>query len=271
VSDLVKDKATICIINYKTLDFTKLCLRSIRKFTHFPYEVIVVDNNSGDESLEYLRSLDWIRLIERDTSNDVSGGHAHSAGLDLGLENCNTEFFISMHSDTFVIKDGWLGDLIAPMTSDRDIVCLGTGKIELTPKWQILVKNATDFKTFRRKLLRTPDPLGKYRYYNRTICAIYRTDIMKELNLSFQADREKGQTSGKKLYFDFIDKGYKTIELPSAVFGKYLIHLAHATQVVNPSEFTLRGKTVRKCNRLVKKIMSSGIIKSIIEDGSLDK
>ena len=46
--ELVKGKATICIPNYKTLDFTRLCLRSIRKFTKYPYEVIVVDNNSQD-------------------------------------------------------------------------------------------------------------------------------------------------------------------------------------------------------------------------------
>ena len=67
MSDLTKGKAAICIVNYKTLDFTRLCLRSIRKFTEYPYEIIVVDNNSRDESLEYLKSLKWIRLIERDT------------------------------------------------------------------------------------------------------------------------------------------------------------------------------------------------------------
>ena len=48
---IIKGKATICIVNYKTLELTRLCLRSIRKFTNYPYEVIVVDNDSGDESL----------------------------------------------------------------------------------------------------------------------------------------------------------------------------------------------------------------------------
>ena len=65
MSQLIEDKATICIVNYKTADFIKLCLRSIRKFTSSPYEIIVVDNDSQDESLEYLKSLSWIRLIER--------------------------------------------------------------------------------------------------------------------------------------------------------------------------------------------------------------
>lgn len=266
----IKGQAAICIVNYKTLDFTRLCLRSIRKDTHFPYEVIVIDNNSADDSLEYLKSLKWIKLIERDTSNDVSGGHSHSAALDLGLENCNSEFFISMHSDTFVKKDNWLTELISYFDEDIDIACVGSDKIELTPKWQVMLKKATDFRTFRRKLFYEPDPSGKYRYYNRTICAIYKTQVLRNENLNFQMDREKGLTAGKKLYFELVDRGYKTTELKPSVMGQYIIHLAHATQVVNPKEFILRKKTTRKINRITKKVMNFEQVKNLLADDSLD-
>jgi glycosyltransferase involved in cell wall biosynthesis len=270
--ELIKGKATICIVNYKTLDFTKLCLRSIRKFTSYPYEVIVVDNNSQDQSLQYLKRLGWIQLIERQAkANEPGGGYAHAAALDIGLQMCNTEFFISMHSDTFVQKYNWLTDLLGCFGNDRNLACVGSGKIELTPKWRILLKKATDFRTFKRRLLREPDPLGKYRYYNRTICCLYRTDILRRENLSFLMDRDKGLTGGKKLYFELLDRGYKTVELPPSIMSQYIIHLAHATQVVNPAEFTLRKRTTKKCNRLVDKIMSSETIKSILENESLDE
>ncbi len=269
---MVKGKATICIANYKTLDFTRLCLRSIRKFTKFPYEVIVVDNDSRDESLEYLKSLKWIRLIEhRPSAGQSVGGYAHAAAIDLGLGNCNTEFFVSMHSDTFVKKDKWLTELIKYFDDDKNIACVGSGKIELAPRWRILLKKATDFRTFKRKLLREPDPIGKYRYYNRTICCLYRTDVLRREKLSFGMDQDKGLTGGKKLYFELVDRGYKTVELPPAIMGQYIIHLAHATQVINPQEFTLRKKTVRKCNRIVDKVLSSAIVQSILADDSLDK
>ena len=88
----IAGKATICLVNYKTLDLTRLCLRSVRKLTKYPYEVIVIDNNSRDDSLEYLRRLKRIRLIERQDSKNSDVGYAHAAGLDLGLANCNTEF-----------------------------------------------------------------------------------------------------------------------------------------------------------------------------------
>jgi glycosyltransferase involved in cell wall biosynthesis len=270
MSDLTKGKATICIVNYKTLDLTRLCLRSIRKFTKYPYEVMVIDNDSQDESLQYLKSLNWIRLIVRKEQNGVSGGFAHAAALQFGLENCNTEFFISMHSDTFVQKENWLAELISHFKNDEAIACVGTGKIELTPKWRELLKRGTDFRTFKRKLLKEPDARGKYRYYNRTICCIYRTGILRKENLSFLMDRDKGLTAGKKLYFELVDRGYETIELPSSVVGKYIIHLAHATQVINPQEFILRKKTNRKCNRLIDKIMNSQVTRDILSDDSLD-
>lgn len=272
MAELIKGKAAICIVNYKTLDFTRLCLRSIRKFTRYPCEVIVVDNGSNDESLEYLKHLSWIRLIERPSKpGQTGGGYAHAAGLDLGLQSCNTEFFVSMHSDTFVRKENWLTDLTSYFDSDQNVACVGSGKVELTPKWRVVLKKATDLRTFKRRLLREPDPIGKYRYYNRTICCIYRTDILQCENLSFLMDRDKGLTGGKKLYFELVDRGYRTVELPSSVMGRYVYHLAHATQVVNPAEFTLRKRTIRKCNRLVDRVMSSATVQSIITDDSLDR
>jgi glycosyltransferase involved in cell wall biosynthesis len=269
--DLIKGKATICIVNYKTLDLTRLCLRSIRKFTTYPYEIIVIDNDSKDDSLEYLKSLNWIRLIERQEKSDPVGGYAHAAGIDLGLVNCNTEFFVSMHSDTFVQKEKWLTKLISYFGNDENIACVGSGKLELIPDWRNLLKKATDLRTIKRKLFGEPDTIGKFRYYNRTICCIYRTDILRRENLSFLMDMDKGLTGGKKLYFELIDRGYETIELAPSIMGQYVIHLAHATQAVNPQEFTLRKKTIRKYNKLVDKVMSQKIVQDILNDKSLDQ
>ncbi|MHC4124489.1 MAG: glycosyltransferase family 2 protein [Planctomycetota bacterium] len=270
--ELEKNKATICIANYKTLSLIKLCLRSIRKFTSYPYEVIVVDNNSQDDSLEYLKSLSWIRLIEhRPSPEEPGGGYAHGAALDSGLADCNTEFFVSMHSDTFVQQTNWLSHLVSYFSKDKTIACVGSGKIELSPKWQVLIKKMTDYKIFWRKLLRTPDPMDKFRYYNRTICGLYRTDVLRRENLTFLMDRNNGFTAGKKLYFELVDRRYKTVELPSSIMAQYVIHLAHATQVINLEEFSLRNKTVRKCNRLADKIMSSSTVKDILADDSLDR
>ena len=249
-----------------------MCLRSIRKFTRYPYEVVVVDNDSQDESLEYLKDLGWIRLLERrPEAGEQVGGYAHGAALDMGLADCRTEFFLSMHSDTFVRRQGWLSELVSYFNSNERIACVGSGKVELTPRWRQLLKKATDLRTFKRKALKEPDPLGKHRYYNRTICSLYRTEILRREGLAFLMDRDKGLTAGKKLYFELADRGYKTVELPPKIMGSYIYHLAHATQAINPEEFNLRRKTIRKYNRLVDKVMGSPEIRAVLTDDSLDK
>ena len=53
---LTKGKATICVVNYKTPELIKLCLRSIRAFTQYPHEVVVIDNNCPDHPR-------WIRVV----------------------------------------------------------------------------------------------------------------------------------------------------------------------------------------------------------------
>lgn len=269
--DLIKAKATICIVNYKTLDFTRLCLRSIRKFTKYPHEVIVVDNDSQDESLEYLKSLNWIRLIERHPkAGEPRGSYDESAALDIGLENCNTEFYISMHSDTFAKKNNWLTELISRFDNDETTACVGSDKIELTPKWRILLKKATDFKALKRKISQKPGSINRFRYHNRTICCIYRTDVLRRERLSFLMGRDKKLTTGQMLYFELLDRGYRTVELPPSIMGRYIIHLTHATQVINPQEFPLRKKAIKKYNQIIDKVMSSEIIQGILADNSLD-
>lgn len=269
--DIEKGKATICIVNYRTLEMTRLALRCIRKFTKYPYEIIVVDNDSKDESLEYLKRLKWIRLLQRDTKDDVSGSRSHSEALELGYKHCKTEFFVSMHSDALVRRANWLTHLVSYFGDDERTACVGSGKIELKPKWRVLLKKATDLRTFKRKLLKPPDPIGKYRYYNRTICCLYRTEILRKERLSFFADQEKGLTCGARLYFDLIDRGYPTVELPPSVMGRYVMHLSHATQVVNIEEFAIRKRTVKKTERLIAKVFSSPLIQSILADDSLDE
>ncbi len=263
---------TICVVNYKTLDLTRLCLRSIRKYTTVPYKVLVIDNDSQDASTEYLKSLDWIDFVERtDKTNDSSGGYAHAAALDMGLEMCDTEYFIAMHSDTFVHTSGWLDELMRYFRDNPRIACVGGGKCELVPMWSVWLKKLTDFKRFKRKFFGPADTIGMHRYYNRTVCSIYRTEILKKEKLFFLMDRDKGLTVGKKLYFELVDRGYPVVELPDRVMKRYLWHLAHATQVLNADEYNLRSRTLRKTRRLLDKIMNSEQVRQIMADDSLDR
>jgi hypothetical protein len=175
-----------------------------------------------------------------------------------------------MHSDTFVKKTGWLTELISYFGNDQKIACVGSGKIESTPKWLTLLKKLTDIKALNRALFGSPAQRARFRYHNRTICCLYRTEVLRHEGLSFLMGDDEGLTSGQKLYFELVDRGYKTVELPPSVMSRYVIHLTHATPLVNPQEFNLTTRTIRKRSRKIDKAMSSDMIQSIINDDLLD-
>jgi hypothetical protein len=265
-------KARICIVNYKTAEFTRVCLRAIRKHTDYPCEVVVVDNDSGDASVEYLRSLPWIRLVERKPKpGEERGSWDEGSAYDLALADCQTEFFVVMHSDTIAIKPGWLTELITCFNDDPRIACVGSGKVEIEPMWRTLLKRATDYKTFKRKLFGDAKASERYRYHNRTICCLYRTEVLKREKLSFLMDHHKRMTSGHKLYLELLDRGYKTVELPVSRMRQYVLHLTHATQIVNPAEFPMEKRAFKKWKRIIDSLMESDIIRPLLNDSSLDK
>ena len=256
-------KTTICIVNYKTEELTRLCLRSIRKFTKAPYKVVVVDNNSGDASLDYLRSLDWITLIERTGEDIPKGGWAHGTALNLALKACDTEFFMAMHSDTFVRKEGWLQNLLSYV--DEDTACVGGGKLDLKPRWLVFLKKITDIKAFIRKR----KTKKRYDFYIRTICALYRTEVLHKNSLDFTLKMDEGVTCGKQLYYDLIDNGFKTKPLSEWKMAEMIYHLAHATMVLNP-EFKVRDRTERKFKKKIEATMAAPEIQNVANDATLD-
>lgn len=262
--------ATICLVNYRTLDLTRLCLRSIRKYTDPSVSVLVVDNNSQDESLDYLRSLSWIRLIERKPEKpDPDGSFAHGAGLDLGLQHCDTDIFVSLHSDTVLLQSGWLDLLLEPFANPQ-VTCVGTGKIELKPLWQQWLQRMTDIKALKRKLFATEEEKLRFRYFNTTICSAYRVQTLRAEKLSFLGQREQRITVGRELYFALQDRGHRTDTLAAPQMRHMIAHLAHATQAIHAGEFSFQNRAERKYLLRARKVLERPEIQSVLQDRSLD-
>jgi hypothetical protein len=82
---------SIVIVTYNEIAFTRQCLDSIRLLTDEPFEIIVVDNGSTDGSVEYLRAMADVRLIENDSNRGfpaaANQGIAIAAGKNVLLLN----------------------------------------------------------------------------------------------------------------------------------------------------------------------------------------
>ena len=91
-----KVKVSVVILSWNTKDLLEQCLKSIP----FSMEIIVVDNGSIDNTLQFLDSLKWPNL--KVIKNKSNLGFAK--GNNQGLEVAKGDFAIILNSDTIVQK-----------------------------------------------------------------------------------------------------------------------------------------------------------------------
>lgn len=264
-------RLTLLLPQYKTLELTKLCLRIIRKNLDLKdVRVIVIDNDSRDASLEYLRTVPWITLIERKAIPGEKPAEAHTRALDMGLEITDTEFVMSLHTDTFFIGQGAMTLLLDPF-ADPQVAGTGSWKLEyVSPlkrfgKWlENLIRNYIKAPLCGK----APGSLVQRRkdhWFLRSHCAVYRTKLLKEMNLSFG----DGATAGKAIHTKLENAGYKMLFLPSEDLMKHMIHLDHATMILNPETGGRRtGKPAarRQLQKALNKMNYKQILSEPMED-----
>jgi GT2 family glycosyltransferase/tetratricopeptide (TPR) repeat protein/uncharacterized HAD superfamily protein/hypoxanthine phosphoribosyltransferase len=115
-----KEKLTsIVILTYNQLEYTKITIDSIRKYTKAPYEIIVVDNASTDATVEYLKAQKDIRTV----FNQENLGFP--SGCNEGMEIAAGEYIVLLNNDVVVTND-WLEGLIECAESMPSIGIVGS-------------------------------------------------------------------------------------------------------------------------------------------------
>jgi len=112
-------KASIVVLSYNNLIFTKACLESIEKNTFYQnYELVIVDNCSDDETIDFLGQYEAKRPRCKLVKNPKNLGF--SAGNNVGIKQSSGEYIILLNNDTYV-SPGWLKALIKPLMSDPKV------------------------------------------------------------------------------------------------------------------------------------------------------
>lgn len=272
----MKLKTTILIPHYKTPELLKLCLRLIRKYTDLSTaKIVVIDNNSQDASVNYLRKLNWIHLIERKPEPNETPALAHAKALDLALAQVTTPYVLSIHTDTLVKNARWLDFLTEQVELSDHIGGVGSWKLESKPWLSRIIKQVEKVVQFtyyrwRRTKGHCIEGIGKNFYYLRSHCALYRMDVIRNLHLTFSESIEGELVAGKAMHKKFIDQGYKMIFFPSKVLLDYLDHINHATMVLNPN-LGAKANSIKKGLRRIEKQLAQFDAKTILADETLDQ
>jgi GT2 family glycosyltransferase len=108
---------SIAVCGYNRLQKTRYCIESILKYTSdVDYELILVDNGSNDETLEYFKSVAYEKKrIIRVTKN---------IGFTFAFRYLGTifsgKYFVLVNNDVYVTKN-WLSNLLRCYESDPRI------------------------------------------------------------------------------------------------------------------------------------------------------
>jgi GT2 family glycosyltransferase len=107
-------RASIIIVNYNGKGYLDACLDSLREGGELGYEVILVDNASGDGSAEHVAAFHpQVRLIRSETNLGFG------AGNNLGARYAQGEYLAFLNPDTEA-EAGWLEALIAALEQDAE-------------------------------------------------------------------------------------------------------------------------------------------------------
>ena len=103
-------RASIIIVTYNNLALSKLCLESVLRNTEYPnFEVIVVDNDSKDDTPPYLQQLARLEPSVKVLLNKQNYGFAKAN--NQGIELATGEHIILLNNDA-IVPPGWLSRLL---------------------------------------------------------------------------------------------------------------------------------------------------------------
>ncbi|EKE11568.1 MAG: hypothetical protein ACD_15C00059G0006 [uncultured bacterium] len=111
-------KVFIVVLNYNGKDVIKKCLASVFKLDYSNFEVVFVDNNSKDGSLELAKScFPKAHFIKNEENFGYAAGN--NAGIRFSLERM-ADYVLLLNNDTEVEND-FLAKLIEVAESDNKI------------------------------------------------------------------------------------------------------------------------------------------------------
>lgn len=107
--------ASIIIVTYNSRHYLDACLRSVFG-QDYPHEVILVDNCSQDDTVQYVReSFPEVRVIE------CPENRGYGSGNNLGVKYARGEYVVILNPDT-IVEEGWLSSLLLPLMHQPKLI-----------------------------------------------------------------------------------------------------------------------------------------------------
>lgn len=120
MNSLIEPLVSVIIPLYNGRDVIEDCLNSVFNVDYNNFEVIVVDDCSGDKSAEFIQNKFPQVKVLRTKKN-----HGFASTINLGLKNSSGDIAVLLNMDTIVDK-GWLRPLVNTLMTDDSIGLVGS-------------------------------------------------------------------------------------------------------------------------------------------------
>jgi len=123
---LIEDevRVSVIIVNWNTLDLLRDCIRSVMAETKSPYEIIVVDNASSDDSAAMVQSEFPDAIL---IANQKNMGFAGANNQGLGI--ASGQSVLLLNPDTIVL-DRAIDKMLDWLNAHNDVGCVGCQVLE---------------------------------------------------------------------------------------------------------------------------------------------
>lgn len=140
-------KVSIVIVNFNTADITCECIESVVKHTKgVDYEIIVIDNNSRDDSLKKLKKYENTKLNFKLIANKKNYGFGYANNQGVKVSNPSSKYILFLNSDTKFISNT-IKKMISILKGKKDV---GVISCKLLNRDMSVQKNGGYFPTLVR-------------------------------------------------------------------------------------------------------------------------
>lgn len=117
---------SICIVNWNSRDVLQHCLKSIYDFSDdIVIEIIVVDNNSSDNSCQMIEN-NYSKVVLIKNDKNIGFGKANN----IALTKCRGEYILILNPD-IIIRQNSLKEMMDFLYSNSSIGCIGCKLLNL--------------------------------------------------------------------------------------------------------------------------------------------
>lgn len=117
---IIDMKILIIIVNYNGLHLLKKNLNSVVQTDYKDFDILVVDNNSVDESVKYLKeNFPSVKIVE--SKENLGFGRGNNLGVS---KYPKYDAYLFLNNDVSVPKD-WIKKLVNCLQSDQNIGAVG--------------------------------------------------------------------------------------------------------------------------------------------------